>query len=255
MPVILSEFRTRIIWNVVTPSRAQLPPARASARIGLGVRWAAYRKGNYMSVETTKRRIKVLLIDQDESARQRLRRAFGVAASADFQFDVHEAGSAQEYHEFILRDHADVMVVDVRLQSAKAGTDDIVAFHHLHSPDTIIIAYSDFPGLDPVQTCVRAMRTGAVDCIEKRQEDSIRAVVERAVSELEHRISPDSGPSPEWLEAQLPSLVRQYAGRAVAVLGDQVVASASTVAELRQRLPQLHLSGTPFLMVVPRWEA
>jgi DNA-binding NtrC family response regulator len=204
------------------------------------------------SARRDRRRYVVLLIDDDELPRHELRRAFEV--TGEFEFEVHEACSAQEYHQVIRDHHIDVLVVDLRLGAGEEGTDDIITLHHVLSPDTVIIAFSGFPGLDPVQTCVRAMRAGAADCIEKSRRDGVEAVVKRAVAELRQRIAPESAPTSAWLERHLPDLVREHAGHAVAFAGECLIASAPTVPELRKKLAGLELSVPPYLMVIPKWD-
>jgi len=206
-------------------------------------------------------RIVVLVVDDIGLSRCDLKRAFEVADCDDFEFVVHTACNAGEYRAVINACHVDVLVVDIRLDPkegasggvAEDGTDDIIAFHHLHSPDTIIIAYSAFDGLDAVENTVRAMRAGAVDCIARSRPGFLGIVVARAVDELRRRRSPESGPSPEWLEANLPRLIQQFGGQAIAISGERVIMSANSVQELRQKLADAPQPVSPFLMVVPDW--
>lgn len=202
----------------------------------------------------TPKEITVLLVEDMDPPRVLLKRAFEVAGAGEFKFKVYEARSVKEYHEIIRDKKVDVLVVDIGLKGSEHGIDDIVMFHRLHSPDTIIIVYTSFPAMDPIRSCVAAIRAGAVDCINKAEPESARAVLDRALVELRERASPHLGPSSEWLESQLASLIRDYGGRAVAIIGETVVASAGSISELRKELAARPCGGTPFLMVIPRWE-
>lgn len=206
--------------------------------------------------------ITVLLVDDEPLPRKTLRRAFEVADAPEFKFRVLDAANVAEYQKIVHTTHVDVLVIDLRLNEAEEGTDDVVSFHHVHSPDTIIIAFTGFPGesaMSSLKSCVRVMRAGAVDCIAKAQTDDngnpdgVRSVVGRSIEELRLRRSPESGPTPEWLERELPELVKKYAGMAVAIRGQTVIASAPTVQELRRVIAQLGTTVIPYLMVIPKW--
>jgi hypothetical protein len=121
----------------------------------------------------------------------------------------------------------------------------------VHSPDTLIFVFSAFEDMDKVRACVHAIKAGATDCIDKKNENSIQMVAQSVRRELMEPSFPEAGPGSEWLERNLPVLVDTYPGKAVAVLDRQVVADAPTVSELREMLPRLDLRRTPFLMVVP----
>lgn len=201
-----------------------------------------------------KEKISVLLVDDEPLPRSRLRRAFDAAMLDDFDFDVEEACSVAEYQQRVRCRHFDVLIIDLRLNVPGDGTDDVVRFHRIHSPDTIIVAYSGFPGGEVVRSAVDVMRAGAVDCIEKSSKDSTKRVVERVVDELRHRRSPESGPTSEWLERVLPDLVREYGGMAIAIVGQEVVCSEANIPALRREITKLALSHAPYLMVVPNWK-
>lgn len=194
----------------------------------------------------------VLLVDDEPSPRREVRRALEVVRDSEFQFEVDDAESVAEYHDRLRTKHYDVLVLDLRLSSGEEGTDDVLAFHHIHSPDTIVVVYSAFPNLDKVHSVVRAMRTGAVDCIEKSRDRAPKAVVDAVLEELRRRTSTASFPSTEWLERVLPDLTRDYGGKAIAIQGENVVESADSVSELRRRLAG-HQGPPPYLMVVPKW--
>jgi DNA-binding NtrC family response regulator len=200
-------------------------------------------------------KVVLLLLDEDASLREELRKCLELVGTQDglYEFEFHEAESVAQYRELTKTRHFDVLIIDIRLKPTEDGLDDIVLFHHVHSPDTLIFVYSAFEDMDKVSVCVHAMKAGATDCIDKENKDSIQMVVQSVRRELTEHSFPEAGPGSEWLERNLPDLVDKYPGKAVAVLDRQVVADAPTVSELREMLPRLDLHRTPFLMVVPNW--
>jgi hypothetical protein len=55
----------------------------------------------------------------------------------------------------------------------------------------------------------------------------------------------------DWFETELPRLVREFGGQAVALADRQVVASASSVAELRRRLVRSPPKDKVTILLVP----
>ena len=199
----------------------------------------------------TKQTKRVLLIDDDLPPRRELRRAFEAADKPEYAFEVFEADSVEAYQTLVKQQRFDVMIVDLRLVSEEEGTSEVISPHIIHSPGTIIIVYSAFPSLRPVPSCVRAMRAGAVECIEKGAEHSIRSVLESAYRELLAQESPDVGPSSEWLDEHFSDLIKKYGGKAIAFVGLNVVAAAENVGQLRNVLREMTLQGPPHILIVP----
>ncbi len=102
----------------------------------------------------------VLLIEDEPSFAGNFAKALELEAekAGDFTVDVHETCSVSQYQEIIKSKHFDVMVVDIWLSSPEDGLDNIILFHHVHSPDTVIIVYSS-SDMDKVK-CVQAMKPG-----------------------------------------------------------------------------------------------
>ena len=195
--------------------------------------------------------VRTLIVDDQDGDREVLRRTFTVAPTRDYRFSVEEARSVAEYYEKIREGEVGVLVVDVLLGARHNGGGDIVDFHLLHSPATIVIVCSGFSGLNPLPVCVHAVRAGAVDCISKEDPRWTEAVLQSVLDELNRRNSPGDGPTPVWLEQNLTRLTREYPGQAVGMIGQEVVAWAPSVADLRAKLPALNLSHMPFLMMLP----
>lgn len=207
-----------------------------------------------MLTPTQPRLVRVLVIDDEALVCRAVARAFKVADSEEFTFDVTAAHSVAEYQAVVQKEHFDVLVVDLRLDTDEEGVDEILMFHRLHSPETVCIAISAFPGGDKVRSSVHAMQAGAVDVIEKEGgSEYLTAIVQRAVQELNRRHSTTKGLSAEWFESHLPELVREFAGRAVAIVDDRVVDSAPSISELRKKLASLPVSASPYLVLVPQW--
>jgi ActR/RegA family two-component response regulator len=208
-----------------------------------------------MTGASSPREFDVLVVDDDSLMCREVLRALEAAQGDEFRFRIVEAHGVDAYHRFLAAHHADVLILDLKLENGEEGLDDILSFHRLHSPDTIVIVFTSFPKRDPVRTCVRAMRLGAVDCIDKRVGPSaIDDVVRSVIDELRRRTSGDVGPSSEWLKMQLPKLIAEHSGQAVAIIGANVELSAPTISELRRKLADLKLTDKAYLFVVPKTE-
>jgi hypothetical protein len=148
-----------------------------------------------------------------------------------------------------------VLCVDLNLKSEKTtladdGIDGIASFHRFKSPYTLIVVYSSFMELDRVKTTVRAMKAGASMVFETR-DGFEREIVEFCVRELKSRTTLGGLDIEDWFETELPRLVREFGGQAVALADRQVVASASSVAELRRRLAQSPPKDKVTILLVP----
>src|SRR5688572_2945217 len=138
-----------------------------------------------------KQQVSVLLVDDAAAPRKVLHRAFE-AFDGEFEFNVAEASTVEDYHEAVGRRHFDVVILDLGFDGA---TSNIIETHLVHSPGTMIIVYSAFTNLDVIPTCVRALRAGAVDCIKKGDPGDIQAILDSVCRELRTRNSPETAPS------------------------------------------------------------
>jgi DNA-binding NtrC family response regulator len=194
----------------------------------------------------------VLVVDDEPAPCRELKRCFEIADSPEYTFTVTCVMSLQEYYEAVKRREYDILVVDIRLASGdEEGIDNVVAFHKVRWPASIVIVYSAFPQLEPIPTCVRVMRLGASDCIAKGSDDSVRKVVLAAIRELTTRKAPEPGPTSDWLASHIDDLVNAYGGKAVAFVGEEVVDVADSARELRDRAVGGRYGAAPYIMVIP----
>jgi ActR/RegA family two-component response regulator len=200
------------------------------------------------------RKINVLLVDDMEPPVRELTRALRVYDSGDYEFEVVSALDVRNYLRIVEEKEFDVLVVDIRLAIGEEGIDTILAYHHRRWPSTIIVVYSAFPGMDKVATCVRAIKLGASDVVDKGSNHPVQSVVDAIVNELNHQFTDESGPTSDWLSDHFGELQDQYGGKAVAFVGNQVVRSASSVMELRKELATHPTAGVPYLLLVPTRE-
>jgi ActR/RegA family two-component response regulator len=188
--------------------------------------------------DTRREVVRVLIVDDEEIWRKFFGRQF--VCRDEFEFVVETASSKKEYDDLI-RDGKKyhVLTVDIRLLNREEGIDDVITYHRMVSPETIIVAFSGFPNMDKVQTCVRAMKAGADNCFEKNVPDfdqSISNVTDYVVKELQRRRDGRSPLDQAWLEAELNGLIERYPGQVVAIQGHSVIASGNDSGEVREQL-------------------
>jgi hypothetical protein len=196
-----------------------------------------------------------VVIVGDEQVDVDLLQAEFTAAKSDFCFEVLKVPGMQEARRQLESQPIHVLCVDLNLKSEKTtladdGIDGIASFHRFKSPYTLIVVYSSFMELDRVKTTVRAMKAGASMVFETR-DGFEREIVEFCVRELKSRTTLGGLDIEDWFETELPRLVREFGGQAVALADRQVVASASSVAELRRRLAQSPPKDKVTILLVP----
>ncbi len=197
---------------------------------------------------------RVVIVDDDQFNLDLIGDEFSVVKT-DFSFDVIKVRGIEEYWRQLESEPIHILCVDINIKSkettlADDGIDGIASFHRFKSPNTIIVVYSSFVGLDKVKTTVRAMKAGASMVFEKGDRFE-REIVEFCVRELKSRTTLGGLDIEDWFETELPRLVREFGGQAVALADRQVVASASSVAELRRRLAQSPPKDKVTILLVP----
>ncbi len=199
---------------------------------------------------------RVLIVDDDEATRDLLVDEFH-ANKCELALEVLSAGSIKEYWERLDEGGIHVLCVDVKLDAVAGGPQDdgidgIAVFHRFKSPSTIIVVYSSFAGMNKVETTVRAMKAGAFAVIDKDKNGGFeRRIVDLCVAELRRRTTLGGLDQEDWFETQLPKLIGQYAGQAVALAGNRVVAAGPSVAELRRTLDRSPPAEEVTILLVP----
>lgn len=182
--------------------------------------------------------VRVLVVDDEEIWRKPIGRQF--VCRDEFEFVVETASSKEEYDDR-MRDGRKyhVLTVDIRLLTGEEGIDDVITYHRMVSPETIIVAFSGFPNMDKVQTCVKAIKAGADNCFEKNvpnRDQSILNVTDYVVKELRRRRDGSSPLDQAWLETELNNLIEQFPGKVVAISGHSVIAVGNDSGKVREQL-------------------
>lgn len=204
-------------------------------------------------------RIGVLILDNNDMSRNLVHQSIQTFEAPEFDFEIFLAESRDDYWRVVADHTIDVLLLELRLDSTSndwvmhcgEGSDSIISHQLLHSPATIVIPFTSVDSIDPVETTVRVMRSGALDFFNRDRPGFENLIVTSVVSELRRRRSGESAPSSAWIESRLPELVEEYAGQAVAISGQTVVLAAPTVHALRKKLAVAALPYTPVLLVVP----
>ena len=226
-------------------------------------------------MEMLTQKVRVLMVDDQEPPVRELKAALGAIPKSEFQFEVHWAVSVSEYQKLIREsvEQFDVLIVDLKLQSGqkdlRQGVDEVVSWHLVHSPSTIVVVYSVFTtdAADEIsaaiETCVLAMRAGAADCIKKGRGSTAK-LVSSVCRELRRQRDPHLVFDSQWWVDRSETLVREYGGQAIAILGRDVIASSPTIPELRAKLKESEplsvlrsrhaTSDIPRIMLVPDYE-
>ena len=188
--------------------------------------------------DATRETISVLVVDDEPIWRDLIERQF--ECRDEFNFVVAQASSKQQYDE-LMKDGRkfQVLTVDIRLLNREEGIDDVITYHRMVSPETIIVAFSGFPNMDKVQTVVRAIKAGADTCFEKNVPNidrSISNVTDYVVQELQRRRDGSSPLDLAWLEKEMNGLIERYPGKVIAIRGHSVIAVGSDSGEVRDKL-------------------
>lgn len=207
--------------------------------------------------------ITVLIVDDEDPPVRELTESFQVRRDPGIMFRVSRAASVQEFQDFV-RTHfvPEVLIADLKLteeEGVECGVDKVISWQMILNPESIIVVHSAFPcgpdSVDPtaeaVEICVKAMRAGACSCY-KKSEDSADFVVDEVIREIQRRRMGEVGFDIAWWNTHRVELQKKYGGHAIAVRGHEVIESADTVSQLRDRLRQVVLNGAlPTILLIP----
>lgn len=173
---------------------------------------------------------RVLIIEDNRTAREELSRAF--AESQSLQFLVETARDPQQAEGILQKGEFDVITVDLMFgQDAKAGLRLMGRMVLTACPKAVKIVVTAFPS---VENCVQAMRFGAWDFIDKEGDYGTRAVcsaVDR-LKEIEEARLQEREIFERWLPENEQLLQQQYPGEYVAIREGRVVAHALSMISL-----------------------
>ena len=214
-------------------------------------------------------KVNVLFVDDQEAPFRELKHSL-MESDPSIEFELVWASSVAEYHKCIreLPSEYDVLIADLKLASGqedlRQGIEEVVSWHLIHSPSTIVIIYSVFTSDAPdavaeaIDTCVLALRAGAADCI-KKGIGSTKRLANAILRELQMRRDPTLTFDSNWWAKHKDDLMNEYAGSAIAVLGESVILSAETIPDLRKKLKTLDRSEfdpnlLPRIILLPDFE-
>jgi DNA-binding NtrC family response regulator len=184
---------------------------------------------------------KVLIVDDEEAAREAMRKAL----QREGEYEVYTAeslGDADDQMEQHRR--FDVILVDLKLGMQDGG--EIVKWFKDKSTITIVVtAYAT------IENCAELMKAGAYDYIDKNKSDAYDRLLKSVREGLEQRAWPKPDLNALWVSDNLPRLLDKYPGKYIAVLDQEVVAEAATEQQLREKLDQEFPKQNPTIVSIP----
>jgi DNA-binding NtrC family response regulator len=192
----------------------------------------------------------ILIVDDEDEPRERIGKAF--RKDDDYDFKVFEAKSAQDAIDILEAEEKrfDVVVIDMVLGAVMHGGLDLLDFLRtikVYMPK-IKIVYTGYPSYE---NCVKAMKAGATNYIEKHKSESLITLINSVKDELRKWAFDEHEPDHEWLKNNLKELKEKYKGQLIAFIDGKIVASASTVEELRKDINEKFPGINPFIMHAP----
>ena len=184
---------------------------------------------------------RVLVIDDEEKDRDKLEAGFN-NKKLDFEFtvDAVDPGKKPKQVERLLAQWKyDVIIIDLVFGDNDDAGLDLMARRMLFAscPEAVKIVVTGFATID---RCVRAMRLGAWNFIEKGQNFATRTVesaVER-LKEIEEAHRQERFIFEEWLPKHEHTLQKKFPGEYVVVTGGKVIAHARTMIALGKGFPE-----------------
>lgn len=199
----------------------------------------------------------VLIIDDEETPRNALKRAF--EAFQGRTFDVKTAETSEEAAMEIAKCKFDVITVDIMLDKdseEEIGIDLLKEGMILAScRDAVKIVVTAYPTFE---RCVKAMRLGAWDFIQKSpgyQQRAVQSAVER-LDELEFTSKQEAEILGDWLPMNENFLRKQFSDEYIAILDKSVIAHGKTMIDLGIELAKSSKwrSKKPFILHIAKGE-
>jgi DNA-binding NtrC family response regulator len=201
--------------------------------------------------------MKVLLIDDDNNARKELETAFRgcneISFAIDQAADIEDADNALKGTQF------DVITIDLKFgREVTAGLQWMQKQMILAScPNAIKIIVTAYPRLD---LCVKAMRLGAWDFIDKERNygDKVVQCAVARLKEVEEARRVERFIFDKWLPEHEQALEEEHPGEFVAIDGKgSILAFGHSMIALGSNLPAEWLKSErkPFILQIARKEA
>lgn len=159
----------------------------------------------------------------------------------------------QKALELVQQERFEVIVVDMVTDERLDEGLDIVRMLAGKSPVTIVL--TAYPS---ISNCVAAMRGGAWDYLEKNPGDGsdpyenlLRSIEEGCNQRRKQLDLGQPDPNAQWIHENLEWLSQRYAGRAIAVLYEQILYDAPTYGEVLDYLKDKFFLIRPCVFLVP----
>jgi DNA-binding NtrC family response regulator len=190
---------------------------------------------------------KVLIIEDELKARKTIERA--LMDDADYDFTIKGAASVKEAAETIKKDDRrfDVVVIDWRLGQEKEGGLKVLEGIKAFFPKIKIV----FTAYATIENCVKAMKAGADDYIDKNQPGSLQKLIDSIKAELAAYKFEENEPDPNWLDEHFDELKEKYSGQVLAFINGELVAVAPTQKSLLEKLKKEYGEVRPYIMYAP----
>lgn len=189
---------------------------------------------------------RVLIIEDDPKVREEIKRAFTM--DDEFVFEVTESATVEKATKILEKERRfDLLVIDWRMMPVEDGGLKLLNVGKGYFPK-IKIVYTAYATLED---CVRAMKAGADDYIDKNQPGSLEKLLESAKEKLRARKFEDHGPDSEWLSEHIEELREKYHGELIAFIDGKVVGHAPTERKLREEVKKKYPDEEPFIMFAP----
>ena len=192
--------------------------------------------------------MRVLIIEDDQNAREEIGRALSV--DGEFNFEVTGASTVEEATEILKRERRfDLVLIDWRLDREEGGSEILDMMQEKISPyfPKIKIVYTGYASM---AGCVKAMRAGADDYIDKNQPGALEKLLGSAKELLRARRFDEHEPDSRWIAEHLEELM-DYHGELIAFIDGEVVDHASTRRELTEKVKKRYPDEEPFIMFAP----
>lgn len=189
---------------------------------------------------------KVLIVDNDLKVSEKIKRAFDM--DDEFTFEVTAVATEDKALEILKREgRFDLVIIDWGLEPIENGGMKILESLKTYLPKIKII-YTTYATLED---CVKAMKAGADDYIDRNQPEALKKLLDSAKEKLKARKFEEHEPDSRWLAEHIEELMDKYHGDLIAFIDGKVVGHAPTRRELMERVKKSYPDEEPFIMFAP----
>jgi len=189
---------------------------------------------------------KVFIIGSNLKTSEKIERAFNM--DNEFTFEVTAVATEDEATEILKREgRFDIVIIDWRLGPIENGVLKMLESFKTYLPK-IKIVYTAHATLED---CVKAMKAGADDYIDKNQQGALNKLLDSAKEKLKARKFEEHEPDNRWLAEHIEELMDKYHGDLIAFIDGKVVDHAPTRRKLIERVKKNYPDEEPFIMFAP----